>query len=270
MQLPATERARLLRGYGPWALVTGASSGIGRELATQLAVAGLHLVLCARSGAALEAFSEELRARYRIEVAVLAVDLGTDEGPEAVVAATRDRDIGLLVCAAGFGTSGRFTDTALSDELDLLRLNCLALLHLTHHFSRRFAAQRRGGIILLSSIVAFQGVPYAANYAASKAYVQSLAEALAVELRPAGVAVLAAAPGPVRSGFGERAHMQMGAALLPNEVAVPILQALGRRTTVLPGFLSKLLTWALRTVPRAGKVRIMAMVMGGMTRHQRS
>jgi hypothetical protein len=151
----------------------------------------------------------------------------------------------------------------------MLRVNSEALLKLTHYYSQLFSRQKHGGIILLSSIVSFQGVPYAANYAASKAYVQSLGEALAIELKPYGVDVLAAAPAPVVSGFGDRANMEMGKALTPQQIGVPILKALGRRSTVLPGFLSKLLTYSLRTVPRWGKVRIMKIVMGGMTKHQR-
>jgi short-subunit dehydrogenase len=140
---------------------------------------------------------------------------------------------------------------------------------LTHHFSRKFKEQKRGGIILLSSLVAFQGVPYSANYAATKAYVQSLAEGLYHELKPFDVDVLAAAPGPVASGFAEVANMQMSMSLKPSDVGIPILRALGRTSTVLPGFLSKLLVYSLRTAPRSLKVRIMQLIMGGMTEHQR-
>jgi short-subunit dehydrogenase len=118
-------------------------------------------------------------------------------------------------------------------------------------------------------MVAFQGVPYSANYAATKAYVQSLAEALAIELKPSGVDVLAAAPGPVSSGFEQRANMKMYMSLKPLDVGVPILKALGRKSTVLPGLLTKLLIYSLRTIPRWGKVKIMKMVMDGMTKHQR-
>jgi short-subunit dehydrogenase len=137
------------------------------------------------------------------------------------------------------------------------------LLALTHHFGREFAEQKRGGIILMSSMLAFQGTPYAANYAATKAYVQTPAEGIAIELKPQGVDVLAAAPGPVESGFSERANVKMA------QVGVPILKALGRSTTVLPGLLTKILVYSLRTVPRWAKVRIMEKVMGGMTAHQR-
>ena len=118
-------------------------------------------------------------------------------------------------------------------------------------------------------MVAFQGVPYSANYAASKAHIQSFAEALYHELKPFGVDVLAAAPGPVRSGFEARANMQMDMFLTPDKVAIPILRALGKSSTVLPGTLTKFLVYSLRMLPRPIKVRVMKIVMGGMTAHQR-
>jgi hypothetical protein len=120
----------------------------------------------------------------------------------------------------------------------------------------------------MSSVVAFQGVPRAANYAATKAYVQSLAEGLRAELRPLGVDVVASAPGPVHSGFAERAGMRMGLALTPSAVASATLAALGRRGTVRPGWLSKLLGWSLALLPRWVRVRVMALVMGGMAQDE--
>jgi hypothetical protein len=111
-------------------------------------------------------------------------------------------------------------------------------------------------------------MPFASHYAATKAYVQTLAEGLQVELAPHGVDVLAAAPGPTRSGFAARADMEMGKALTPEEITQPILDALGRRTTVLPGFLSKLLVYSIAPLPRYARIRIMGSVMRGMTTHQ--
>ena len=122
--------------------------------------------------------------------------------------------------------------------------------------------------MLMSSIVGFQGMPYAAHYAATKAYVQTLAEGLKVELAPAGVDVLAEAPGPTRSGFADRAGMRMGAASDAAGVAQPILDSLVRRTTMLPGLLAKLLTYSLVPLPRWARVRIMGRVMYGMTKHR--
>jgi short-subunit dehydrogenase len=173
--------------------------------------------------------------------------------------------VGLLVASAGFGTSGAFAEGDIHSELEMLDVNCRALLHQSWHFSRRFAERGRGGVILLSSIVAFQGNPWSANYSATKAYVQSLAEGLALEMASRGVDVLAVAPGPTTTGFASRAGMNMGKAMDPADLAQPILNSLGRRTTVLPGFLSKLLTYSLTTLPRWARSRVMGMVMKGMT-----
>lgn len=269
MLFRTSEKERLRQKYGPWAVVTGASSGIGLELAHRLAEAGLNVVINARRADELEKVAQLLIATNGVTVRVVAADVSEPAGIQRVIDQTADLDIGLLVASAGYGTSGWFTESNLTEEMGMLRVNCEAVLALTHHYSKRFAGNKRGGIILLSSLVAFQGVPFSANYAATKAYVQSLAEALAVELKPDGVDVVSAAPGPVKSGFEQRANMKMNMALTPAQVGIPILRALGRQTTVLPGFLTKFLVYSLRTVPRWGKVRIMKQVMGSMTAHQR-
>lgn len=261
-------QSRVLRRYGPCAIVTGASDGIGREMAVHLAAEGFGLVLSARREAILEALATDLRRRHGGSVTVVAVDLGTDEGVARLLSATEGRDVGLFVAAAGFGTSGAFLSTRLDDELDMIDVNCRAVAALSHEFARRFVARGRGGIILLSSLVGFQGVPRAANYAATKAYVQSLAEALRIELRPLGVDVLAVAPGPVASGFAARAGMQMGFAQAADVIPRQALRALGYKTTVRPGWLSQALETALATLPRFGRTLVMARVMRGMTVHQ--
>jgi short-subunit dehydrogenase len=269
MKLSDKEKSRLLAKYGPWALVTGASSGIGMELAKQLSDAGFQLILNGRDVRRLEHLSKALQQPHQ-EHKVMAADVSSIDGVQQIIAATQGLNLGLVVLSAGFGTSGKMIDSSLEEELNMLDVNCRALLMLTHHYSKHLAAQQRGGIILLSSMVAFQGTPYAAHYAATKAYVQSLAEGLAVELRSSGVDVLAAAPGPVSTAFSGRANMQMDMTLQPEQVGVPILKALGRSTTVLPGFLTKLLVYSLSLVPRWVKVQIMGKVMGKMTRHQRA
>lgn len=253
--------------YGPWAVVTGASDGIGRELARRLAEAGLNLVLVARHRGALDQLATDLAARHGIATRVIGADLAREAAVEAVVTGTDDLDVGLLVAAAGFGTSGRLIDARLEQELEMVDVNCRAVVALSFHFGRRLAGRGRGGLVLMSSLVGFQGVPYAAHYAATKAYVQSLAEALHVELAPLGVDVVASAPGPIHSGFAARAGMRLGLGLTPRDVAQATLDALGRRTTVRPGWLSKFLEGALLPLPRWARVRVMGVMMTGMTRH---
>lgn len=263
------QQERLRARYGPWVVVTGASSGIGRALALELAEAGLNLVLVARGRDTLERMATELAARHGVEARAIAADLGLEMGVEAVEAATRDLDVGLLVASAGFGTSGPFLDSSLEAELGMLDVNCRAPLAMSLHFGRRFAGRGRGGIVLMGSIVGFQGTPLAANYAATKAYVQTLAEALHAELGPLGVDVVSSAPGPVDSGFAARAGQRMGATVKPENVARATLDALGRKATVLPGALSKVLGLSLAPLPRGARVRIMGRVMNGMTKHNR-
>lgn len=265
MSQPNDHQKRFRDRYGPWAVVTGASSGIGKELAIQLAASGLNLVLVARNADALEQLAATLTTTHVVECRVVVLDLSHVDSMQTLIHATENVDVGLLIASAGFGTSGAFSDGSMADELAMLDINCRSLLQQTWHFSRRFVQRGRGGIVLLSSIVAFQGNPWTANYSATKAYVQSLAEGLALELAPRGVDVLSVAPGPTATGFASRAGLRMGKAMNPADLAQPILNALGRRTTVLPGFLSKLLTYSLATLPRWARVRVMGMVMKGMT-----
>lgn len=270
MELSENEKKRLKSNYGSWVLVTGSSNGIGRELAELTASAGLNVMIHGRNVKRLEMFSTELQRKYHVDTKVIASDVSTREGVDSILREAENLDIGLVIASAGFGTSGLFNEGSIDEEVNMLRVNCESLLRITHHFSKKFIDRKRGGIILMSSLVAFQGVPYAAHYAATKSYVQSLAEAIAIELKPYGVDVLAAAPGPVASGFGDRADMKMNMSLTPQQVGVPILKALGNKSTVLPGILTKVLVGSLSTVPRSSAVKIMKKVMGGMTEHQRA
>lgn len=260
------DQERIRAQYGPWAIVTGASDGIGRAFAVHLAEAGMNVILAARRREVLETLSADLTEQHGIDARVVAVDLGRPDGIATLLAETSTLDVGLLVASAGFGTSGSFIEAELAPELEMIDVNCRAVAALSHTFGRRFAERGRGGMVLMSSLVAFQGVPRAANYAATKAYVQSLAEGLRIELSARGVDVLASAPGPVNSGFAARASMTMSFAQTPAEVAGSTLSALGRQGTVRPGLLAKLLEWSLAFLPRWGRVRMMALVMGGMTK----
>ena len=173
----------------------------------------------------------------------------------------------MLIAAAGFGTSGPFVDNARDNELAMIDVNCRSTADFAHRFGQRFAQRRRGAMVLFSSIVAVQGVPLSANYAATKAYVQSLAEGLQGELAGAGVRVTSCAPGPVHTGFAKRAGMVLGNAATPENVADSVVAALDGGNwfgTIRPGYLAKLLTFALSTLPRWGRIRVMTLIMRGM------
>ncbi|MBO6756128.1 MAG: SDR family NAD(P)-dependent oxidoreductase [Roseibium sp.] len=250
-----------LAALGPMALVTSASDGIGRAAAADLARLGFDLLLVARRGDALRELAEDLRMAHNVTVDVLAADLGTAAGVQDVTQAIAGRDIGVGVLAAGFGTSGGFTNADLAEETSMLDVNCRAVLVLSHELARAMAKKGRGQLVLFGSIVGFQGNGSTATYSATKAYIQSLAEGLARDLAPSGVHVLSVAPGPVHSGFAGRAGMTMGAAARPEAVSRGITAALGSSGTIRPGLLSKILGYNMATLPRFLRIRLMTRIM---------
>ncbi|MBI4940880.1 MAG: SDR family NAD(P)-dependent oxidoreductase [Actinobacteria bacterium] len=248
---------------GTWAVVTGASDGIGAAVARRLAARGDDLVLVARRQDRLEEVARAAAA-HGVRTLVVAADLAEPAGVRRVLEETAGLDVGLLVAAAGFGSGGDLVDADVETEASMLRVNCEAVVRLCHGFGSRFVARGGGDIVLLSSIVAFQGVPGQATYSATKAFVQAFAEALGRELRPRGVRVLSVAPGPVRSGFGERAGLDLTAGAPPDDVARALVSRLGRPGTLFPGRLSKVLRAALAGLPRGLRTTVLGRVVAGM------
>ena len=196
-------------GSGKTALVTGASSGIGLELARLFAQDGYNLVLVARGAPKLEDLARELRAKHDVAVTVLAKDLASPAAPGEIFDELQRADIAvdILVNNAGFATYGLFSETDLQREMDLLQVNVVALTHLAKLFLPPMMARQSGKILNVASTAAFQPGPLMAVYYASKAYVLSFSEALSCECAGSGVTVTALCPGPTRSGFQERAAM---------------------------------------------------------------
>ncbi|MEM9365784.1 MAG: SDR family oxidoreductase [Planctomycetota bacterium] len=260
--------SRFADRYGPWAVVTGASSGIGREFARELAALGLNVVLVARNESELKTLAEELVTQHGIEARSLAMDLSQPSASHELDLSTIDLDVGLLVANAGFGSAGTFLELDLDEQTNMLDLNCRALMQQTHRFANRMQTRNQSGIIHLSSIVAFQGMPHAAHYAATKAYVQVFAESLRSEFSSLGIDVLAVAPGPTKTGFSSRASLVMSSAMSPSIVAQSSIKKLGRTTTTMPGFQSKLLGLPIRMLPRFLRIQIMGNVGKGMVREK--
>ncbi len=252
--------------YGSWAVVTGASEGIGRALAIEIAKAGLNLILVARNKERLETLGSEIQKKFNVIVKIITIDLANIENNKTLISQIDQYDIGLFAAIAGFGTSGYFFKSNIHDELEMIDVNCRSVVEQTYYFAKRFVTQKRGGIVLMGSLVGFQGVPYSANYAATKAFIQSFAEGLHFELKPFGVDVLSSAPGPVQSGFGKRANMNMGKAASTEVIAEKTIQALGYMVTIRPGFLSKFLGWSLIILPRIMRIYIMRIIMGKMAK----
>jgi short-subunit dehydrogenase len=185
-----TAVSSFLRHYGPWALVTGASSGIGAEFARQLAADGFHVALAARREDLLEELAAELSERFGVATRPIVVDLSEEIAVDRLGSAVGDLDIGLVVSNAGTGNPGHFLKQDHAEQLRLFRLNALAHLNIAYLFGRRLAQRGGGGLLLGGAMGAAHGIPFSANDAGAKALVQSLGESLHVELRRQRVHVM--------------------------------------------------------------------------------
>ncbi len=238
--------------YGPAALVAGASEGIGAAFARQLAAAGLHLVLVARRASPLEQLADELRTAHGVEVRTLPCDLGEEAAAGAIVKACHGLDIGLLVYNAAASSVGRFLDTPVAAHLRSVHVNARGPVLLAHALGGPMARRGRGGIVLMSSLTAFQGTPFAASYGATKAFNLVLAEGLWSELKERGVDVLACCPGATLTPGYELATPPRAESRFaprpqePAEVAREALAALGRHPLVITGRGNRIASFAMR------------------------
>ncbi len=252
--------------FGPWAVVTGASSGIGEAFARQLAAKGIHLVLVARRHDRLRNLADEIQGRYAVNTRIVPVDLAADNFLSVVADATQDLDIGLLVNNAGVARTGGFLDHPLEDELNQLNLNTRAMMVLAHHFGRRLRDRQRGGIVFVASTLAFAGVPGMSGYAATKAYALTFAEGFAREVAGNGIDVLALCPGPTRTEIWP-SGAKLSLSMRPEDVVEIALQKLGRRTIVVAGLANRLITISTRFTPRWMNSLIFGKVVGGMLKN---
>ncbi|WP_439027620.1 SDR family NAD(P)-dependent oxidoreductase [Haloarchaeobius sp. DT45] len=240
------------------ALVTGASSGIGRELARQFARHGHDLVLVARREDELAAVADELESRHGIDATSIPKDLDDEAAPQELYDEVHERglDVGILVNNVGIGTYGPFSESDLDREHTQLRLNVTTLVTLTRLFLDDFTGRDAGKILNVGSVAGFQPGPFMAGYYASKAYVNSFTEAIAEELRGTGVSATVLCPGPVDTEFQERAGMQdsaVGSAYMQPVEDVANAGYKGLMTgkpVVIPGLPMKLLTVLARVTPR--------------------
>lgn len=199
--------ARKRKGEGQTALVTGASMGIGLELARCFAADGYDLILNARSADLLEKLAAEFAAKYKVQVATAAADLGASGAGSALARTLEERGlkVDVLVNNAGYGLAGAYAGSDFKAEMGMIDLNIRALAELTHIYWPRMLANRRGGVLNVASTAAFQPGPLMAIYYASKAFVLSFSEALWKEAEGTGVHVSCLCPGPTESHFRERA-----------------------------------------------------------------
>lgn len=250
------------------ALITGASSGIGAELARLFAADGIGLVLVARNAERLHAYADELRARYGVEATVVVQDLAEPNAAMAVFQSVREQGIGIdyLVNNAGVGVQGAFAEIPLDRQLSMMHLNMDALVTLSHCFLPEMLARRTGKILNVASLAGLQpGGPGAAAYYASKAFVLSFSRGLSVELRGSGVSVTALCPGPVATHFAEGGSFEktvlygdwvMGR---PDKVAAAGFRAMHQdKMLCVPGLLAQLLALGARMAP------VLALAVNGL------
>jgi short-subunit dehydrogenase len=242
--------------HGKWAVVTGASAGIGEALSTELARAGVNLVLTARRHERLDELARTLSIAHGIETKVITADLEDAESTDIIFEQTEGAGlaIDLLVNNAGFGAYGEFYKSELQRQCAMVDVNCTAVVQLTGSFLPKMVERRRGSVLIVASTASFQPVPYMATYAATKVFDRFLAEALDEEVARYGVHVSALCPGPTESEFqqvaGSRAkdnrHTQKAA-----DVARIGLEALAQgRRSVIPYTVGKLQTFMQRFLPR--------------------
>ena len=256
----------MARWSGKWALVTGASAGIGKALAEELARDGTHLVLAARRTDRLEHLAQQLASTHKIQTRVFPADLTRSDAPQKIFEFTQQNaiEIELLINNAGFGAYGEFYKVDAQRFLDMVQVNCAAVVHLTRLYLPLMIARRRGDILIVSSTAAFQSVPYISTYAATKAFDLLFAEGLAEEVQAHGVHVCALCPGSTESEFGEVAgQTNVAASRRHRETAEKVahtgLQALaGGKSTVISGLPNFLGVLGQRLAPRRFVTRVAA------------
>jgi short-subunit dehydrogenase len=256
--------------YGPWAVVAGASEGLGAAFASELAGRGLHLILLARRAPALDEVRASIVAKHSVEVRTAAVDLGEADVLARVRAATEGVDIGLLVYNAAYSEIGAFLDQSIAAKLKTLDVNCRAPLLLADHFGRTMVARGRGGILLMSSLAGFQGSALVTVYAATKAFNTVLGEGLWDELRRHGVDVLPFVAGATTTpNYVKTEPKNPGVfrppLMSPEAVAREALDALGHGPRAVAGGANRVALFVMeRLLGRRQRVEMMGRAMRKM------
>jgi len=252
------------RWGGKWALVTGASAGIGLALAEELAAANTNLVLTARRKDRLESLAARLRSAHGVKVEVLPADLANPAAPGEIRSFTQSKslEIELLINNAGFGSYGRFYECDLPRQLEMIQVNCAAVIHLTHLYLGEMVARRHGDILIVASVAGFQAVPYVSTYAATKAFDLRFAEGIAEEVRRYGVHVCALCPGSTTTEFrevaGQPARTFRGAESAEKVARVGLRALVAGKSSIISGLKNTLSVEGQRLAPRSFVSRVAA------------
>lgn len=250
--------------YGPVALVTGASSGIGESFAKLLAAAGLDLCLVARRADRLQQLADTLQQEHGVSVSLCAVDLSDPGAIDSIKAATATLDIGLLVNNAGFGLKGAHQENDSAEMDAMLQVNCVAPMQLCHHFIPQLLQRGRGGILFTGSVEGLMGFPYSASYAGSKAFIKNFAESLWGELQDKGIQVLDLCPSSTDTEALDKQGVdksKLTGMMSPDEVAQIGLDNLANGPVVIAGEQNREIFEGMQQMPRRDALVMMAQTM---------
>ena len=254
-------RRPLRARYGEWALVTGASSGIGAEFARALARDGMSCVLTARRAERLQALAGELENSYDVKARVVPLDLATPDGADRLVEAVADLPIAVVIANAGYGLAGRFATQDTRRLQEMVQLNCTAPVVLISRLLPRLQGRGRGAVVLVSSTAGHQPVPFNSVYSATKAFNLFFGEALWAELQGTGIDVLVVQPGPTVTEFQQVAGESPHEGEPPAQVVGVALNALGQQPSVMSGWFNWLRANTIRLAPRSVVALIAGRVM---------
>jgi hypothetical protein len=252
------------RWQGKWALITGASAGIGMAIARELAAGGTNLVLTARRRDRLVGLSSELSSKHNIRTLICVADLADPLGPGQIFSYTEEKNVAidLLVNNAGFGAYGEFQKVQVERLLEMTQVNVSAVVHMTHLYLPGMIERGGGDILIVASTAAFQAVPYISTYAATKTFDLHFAEGLAEEVRQYGVHVCALCPGSTETEFfqvaGQRNHTRAAPESAEKVAHVGLAGLAAGKSAVISGFTNWLGAETVRFVPRRTVARIVA------------
>ena len=259
-----------LQRYGNWVIVAGASEGIGAEYAEELAARGLNLILIARREELLQSLANRLAQKYKVRTKPLVLDLSNPDAAEQIIHRTMDFDVGLLVYNAAFSAVGPLLEHTMDEHMREIHTNIHTPYKLVYLLGQHLLERGRGGIVLMSSLSAFQGSAYISTYAATKAFNIVLAESLWEEWRSRGVDVLVCISGAVKTpnyiasqptktnGLGDMT-------MIPKQVVSEALEALGKQPYVIPGRMNRIASFVMRyLLPRKMAIKFMGRTLRGM------
>ncbi len=247
----------LVEKYGNWALITGASSGIGEEFARKFSQLGLNLIIVARRFDRLQNLKKELEQKHNVQVIPVQIDLSDEKFIQNLIPLINEKEIGILVNNAGFGYRKDFINSDVETDVKMIKVNCIAPIVLTHHVLPQMIERKKGALIFLGSLVAFQPTPTTAVYAATKVFDAFLGDALWYELKKYNIDVATVNPGGTETEFHKIAESTMGPfPRASKQVVETTLKALGKKPSAVDGVFNKILAFSSRFISRKSTISL--------------